>query len=114
MGDIEGLALLAGSSSNDDESDIQQGPFLQSPREDAEHPNGIFQEPSGMQTVVENSDTSKLSKKIHGCDACLFNCPLVSKIACVLSSLLILILIVLSSLKLHVSCLSSDNIVGLK
>lgn len=66
VGDIEALALLAGSSSNDDESDIQQGPFLQSPREDAEHPNGIFQEPSGMQTVVENSDTSKLALKTFG------------------------------------------------
>ncbi|KAI9215532.1 hypothetical protein POPTR_T125504v4 [Populus trichocarpa] len=30
VGDIEGLALLAGSSSNDGERDIQQGPFLQS------------------------------------------------------------------------------------
>lgn len=66
VGDIEGLALVAGSSSNDDESDIQQGPFLQSPREDAEHPNGIFQEPSRMQTVVENSDTSKLALKTFG------------------------------------------------
>ncbi|KAL3580609.1 hypothetical protein D5086_018444 [Populus alba] len=66
VGDIEGLALLAGSPSNDDESDIKQGPFLQSPREDAEHPNGIFQEPSRMQTVVENSDTSKLALKTFG------------------------------------------------
>ncbi|KAL9333406.1 hypothetical protein Peur_073545 [Populus x canadensis] len=66
VGDIDGLALLAGSSSNDDESDIQQGPFLQSPREDAEHPNGIFQEPSGTKTVVENSDTSKLALKTFG------------------------------------------------
>ncbi|XP_011004265.1 PREDICTED: uncharacterized protein LOC105110803 isoform X1 [Populus euphratica] len=66
VGDIEGLALLAGSSSNDDESDIQQGPFLQSPREDAERPNGIFQKPSGTKTVVENSDPSKLALKTFG------------------------------------------------
>jgi hypothetical protein len=66
VGDIKGLALLAGSSSNDDESDKQQGPFLQSPREDAEHPNGILKEPSGTKTVVENSDTSKLALKTFG------------------------------------------------
>ncbi|KAJ6345954.1 hypothetical protein OIU78_008585 [Salix suchowensis] len=62
----EGLTLVAGSSSNDAKSDKQQGPFLQSPGEDAEHPNCIFQVPSGTKTVAENSDASKLALKTSG------------------------------------------------
>ncbi|KAB5541408.1 hypothetical protein DKX38_014382 [Salix brachista] len=62
----EGLTLVADSSSNDARSDKQQGPFLQSPGEDAEHPNSVFQVPSGMKTVAENSDASKLALKTSG------------------------------------------------
>ncbi|KAJ6716725.1 hypothetical protein OIU74_009289 [Salix koriyanagi] len=62
----EGLTLVAGSSSNDAKSDKQQGPSLQSPGEDAEHPNCIFQVPSGTKTVAENSDASKLALKMSG------------------------------------------------
>ncbi|KAJ6409708.1 hypothetical protein OIU84_009246 [Salix udensis] len=62
-GDIEGLTLVADSSSNDAKSDKQQGPFLQSPGEDAEH---LFQVPSGTKTVAENSDASKLTLKTSG------------------------------------------------
>uniref|UniRef100_A0A6N2L464 Uncharacterized protein n=1 Tax=Salix viminalis TaxID=40686 RepID=A0A6N2L464_SALVM len=62
----EGLTLVADSSSNDATGDKQQGPFLQSPGEDAEHPNCIFQVPSGTKTVAENSDASKLTLKTSG------------------------------------------------
>ncbi|KAJ6671332.1 hypothetical protein OIU85_015119 [Salix viminalis] len=62
----EGLTLVADSSSNDAKSDKQQGPFLQSPGEDAEHPNSVFQVPSGTKTVAENSDASKLALKTSG------------------------------------------------
>ncbi|CAK7329740.1 unnamed protein product [Dovyalis caffra] len=66
VGDIEGPTLLSDSSSNDEERDIPQDPLPQSLGKDAEHPNSVFQEPSGIKIVVQKNDISKSALETFG------------------------------------------------
>ncbi|CAK7329738.1 unnamed protein product [Dovyalis caffra] len=66
LGDIEGPTLLSDRSSNDEESVIPHDPLPQSPGKDVEHPNSVFQEPSGIKIVVQKNDISKSALKTFG------------------------------------------------